>query len=337
MKKGTLITLIVAFSALILGLIIAFIAAASVRFDPEAFLEEEPVNYSRKEKLFDKDITSIDIEYQGHVTIRQGHVQQFSITYDDSDDAPVSLSRKLDGKLVIREEREMKWIRYLIPRFHFGKEEKLPELILNCPRGTAFDEVKIHTVSGSIQIDEALRISNICILKSTSGDISASVKLGLSCGCYVDSTSGDIRLDGKESIARFIACSSTSGGVSLSNFYLTEGVTVNSTSGDLHLSNLSMKTDLELSSTSGKIEISGITADQLRIHSTSGDISFDQLQFNEADISATSGDIQGSVQEDVMLTAHSTSGDIRLPNGIKTGGRSKISTTSGDITIQWQD
>ncbi|MBQ6680390.1 MAG: DUF4097 family beta strand repeat protein [Lachnospiraceae bacterium] len=64
---------------------------------------------------------------------------------------------------------------------------------------------------------------------------------------------------------------------------------------------------------------------------------FDQLQFNEADISATSGDIQGSVQEDVMLTAHSTSGDIRLPNGIKTGGRSKISTTSGDITIQWQD
>ena len=171
-----------------------------------------------------------------------------------------------------------------------------------------FDEIKIETISGDIEISDKLAADNFSF-HSTSGDICI---YNLSCETfYADSTSGEIEI-GKSEIGSAVV-KITSG-----DFYLTESeffsLRCNTVSGHIDLNNTEVKEKTFLSTTSGNITFS---------------------DFYSSGISAKtiSGSISGSFSKPMNVFAESKSGNISIKTRDPEGPECNLSTTSGNIKI----
>ncbi len=139
-------------------------------------------------------------------------------------------------------------------------------------------------------------------------------------------TSGDVEL---KSIESQLTTKSTSGDLEI--YYLKGAISAGSSSGDQNFSHI--RADISARATSGKLIFSDVIGD-LSTKTTSGNLRFENIDGYISNVS-TSGDLIIDKAK-TKLNLATTSGEIS-GNGIELIGDSKFKSTSGDISLDFDN
>lgn len=207
-----------------------------------------------------------------------------------------------DGALSVQ-RHVRKWYQYI--GISFGS----PDVKIYLPE-EAYGRLAIHTISGSIQVDDGFTFETASL----------------------ESTSGSVRM--RSEVKRKLEAESTSGRVTIENAS-PERIEASSVSGRIALSHL-RSDEIAVRSTSGGIELTDvIAATNLDVRSVSGGVALDGCDGGAIRIETTSGSVKGTVLTEKDFIADSTSGSVSIPHS-SAGGACEISTTSGRIAIEVQ-
>lgn len=207
-----------------------------------------------------------------------------------------------DGALSVQ-RHVRKWYQYI--GISFGS----PDVKIYLPE-EAYGRLAIHTISGSIQVDDGFTFETASL----------------------ESTSGSVRM--RSEVKRELEAESTSGRVTIENAS-PERIEASSVSGRIALSHL-RSDEIAVRSTSGGIELTDvIAATNLDVRSVSGGVALDGCDGGAIRIETTSGSVKGTVLTEKDFIANSTSGSVSIPHS-SAGGACEISTTSGRIAIEVQ-
>lgn len=92
--------------------------------------------------------------------------------------------------------------------------------------------------------------------------------------------------------------------------------------------------ELDITSVTGDIELNSVTAeDWISVSTITGDVEFDRCDAADVEIQVTTGDISGSFLRAMDFDANASTGDIIIPRADEDGGRCRLTTGTGDITI----
>ena len=76
-----------------------------------------------------------------------------------------------------------------------------------------------------------------------------------------------------------------------------------------------------------------IATRKITIERSTGDISFDRCDASELEVKTSTGDVIGTLLTEKVFITRSSSGKIDVPETI-TGGKCKVTTSTGDIKIK---
>lgn len=176
--------------------------------------------------------------------------------------------------------------------------------------GTEYDDLKIVTSSGDIDMEYYLLVGNIDI-EASSGDV--TVNGSNSDTLTIATRSGDIKIDSASS--KDTRISANSGDVSL---------------GDVVTDNVDLKTS------SGNITSGSIKAKRINGRASSGDVMIRDCDASEINIMTNSGDVSIGIGSEMKYeyTTKTSSGDVNVPDSVKgADGKCNIETSSGDIDV----
>lgn len=176
--------------------------------------------------------------------------------------------------------------------------------------GTEYDDLKIVTSSGDIDMEYYLLVGNIDI-EASSGDV--TVNGSNSDSLTIATRSGDIKIDSASS--KDTRISANSGDVSL---------------GDVVTDNVDLKTS------SGNITSGSIKAKRINGRASSGDVMIRDCDASEINIMTNSGDVSIGIGSEMKYeyTTKTSSGDVNVPDSVKgADGKCNIETSSGDIDV----
>lgn len=176
--------------------------------------------------------------------------------------------------------------------------------------GTEYDDLKIMTSSGDIDMEYYLLVGNIDI-EASSGDV--TVNGSNSDSLTIATRSGNIKIDSASS--KDTRISANSGDVSL---------------GDVVTDNVDLKTS------SGNITSGSIKAKRINGRASSGDVMIRDCDASEINIMTNSGDVSIGIGSEMKYeyTTKTSSGDVNVPDSVKgADGKCNIETSSGDIDV----
>ena len=176
--------------------------------------------------------------------------------------------------------------------------------------GTEYDDLKIVTSSGDIDMEYYLLVGNIDI-EASSGDV--TVNGANSDSLTIATRSGNIKIDSASS--KDTRISANSGDVSL---------------GDVVTDNVDLKTS------SGNITSGSIKAKRINGRASSGDVMIRDWDASEINIMTNSGDVSIGIGSEMKYeyTTKTSSGDVNVPDSVKgADGKCNIETSSGDIDV----
>ena len=176
--------------------------------------------------------------------------------------------------------------------------------------GTEYDDLKIVTSSGDIDMEYYLLVGNIDI-EASSGDV--TVNGSNSDSLTIATRSGNIKIDSASS--KDTRISANSGDVSL---------------GDVVTDNVDLKTS------SGNITSGSIKAKRINGRASSGDVMIRDCDASEINIMTNSGDVSIGIGSEMKYeyTTKTSSGDVNVPDSVKgADGKCNIETSSGDIDV----
>lgn len=176
--------------------------------------------------------------------------------------------------------------------------------------GTEYDDLKIVTSSGDIDMEYYLLVGNIDI-EASSGDV--TVNGANSDSLTIATRSGNIKIDSASS--KDTRISANSGDVSL---------------GDVVTDNVDLKTS------SGNITSGSIKAKRINGRASSGDVMIRDCDASEINIMTKSGDVSIGIGSEMKYeyTTKTSSGDVNVPDSVKgADGKCNIETSSGDIDV----
>ncbi|MGM9625142.1 MAG: DUF4097 family beta strand repeat-containing protein [Eubacteriales bacterium] len=319
MKHSTKIALITGLISIAAGLLLLFCTSAIVGFD---FRRLSTETFEKQETVITEPFQNIDISaVESDVTIIKSDTA--SVICYDSEGIVTEVTVE-NGTLTIARKDKRPWYEHITVSFWEGNRGMTVYLPEN-----KYDSMNIHTLSGSIAIDESISAQNID-LKTTSGEIRASVSAEKDV--HVVSTSGSVTL--RESSAKTLTASAVSGDVYLDSCTVKGMLHAETTSGALRLSHCRAE-ELQLKTTSGETEISDVLLQaSASIKSVSGEIEFEAFDAQTIEIKSTSGDVGGSFLTGKVYHTKTTSGNVRVPDEDPSGGICTVTTTSGNIRIQ---
>ena len=175
---------------------------------------------------------------------------------------------------------------------------------------TEYDDLKIVTSSGDIDMEYYLLVGNIDI-EASSGDV--TVNGANSDTLTIATRSGNIKIDSASS--KDTRISANSGDVSL---------------GDVVTDNVDLKTS------SGNITSGSIKAKRINGRASSGDVMIRDCDASEINIMTKSGDVSIGIGSEMKYeyTTKTSSGDVNVPDSVKgADGKCNIETSSGDIDV----
>ncbi len=316
MKKSVKITLLVAASLVLVGLITVVTAfALGGRFDMDNTHE---VTHS-VEDAFDSVIVSVG---EADVYIKPSPTGACYAVCDESDRLRYTLVVE-DGNLILGYAEDRRWYDFLT--ISTGRAKRIT---LYLPAGE-YRFLDIRTGSGDIvSADPTLSFGTVG-LSSGSGDIRFSSPTPLACGASTGS--GDIEVSGIETGTMMLHTSS--GNLSLRNSVISRDLTAKSSSGDISLETCTAA-EFTLTNGSGEIELQDVIASgKLTVKTSSGDIDLSRCDATELTLSAGSGHIEGTLLSDKLFDVRSSSGRVRYPASIKGGDPCTAHTSSGDIEL----
>ena len=240
MSKAKKITLIAAGVSVIAGMIMMTIALLGAGFNLSTdSLKDSEVTIS---EAFDN--ISVDLE-SAKVMLKPSDDKQCRIQFHEWESQKFAAEVK-DKTLQIRYENERTWLDRLF--FRFGK----PSVTLYLPDKT-YQSLNIRTVTGSIQLSEALSFKNLSV-KSVTSDVT--------CDCAVSETAeikavtGSICLNNVK--AKTIKVDVTTGSISLDRCD-AETISARTVTGDISGTLLTGKT-FRATTTTGRINVPDSTS-----------------------------------------------------------------------------
>ena len=209
----------------------------------------------------------------------------------------------VDGVLTVKQNGDVrKWYEYIGVLKAFQK----PSIILLLPK-QIYESLSVHSVSGSIQVQEGFAFST-ANLQNGSGFIlcNSSIEGDLN----VKNTSGSIYITG--GVGGKLEVRNVSGSVEIKNV-TPESVTVKNTSGSIDLINV-------------------VCAGACNVENGSSSIKLEHCDAASFDLKTVSGGIKASILSGKVFDCHSTSGGVHVPENSE-GGTFKARTTSGVIRV----
>lgn len=189
-----------------------------------------------------------------------------------------------------------------------------------------YESLVIHSVSGSIKVQEGFVFSNAS-LQNTSGSISCSSRVTGSLN--IKNTSGSITVDG--SVGGNLNVKNTSGSIRIWGG-INGDLNVTNGSGSIEVKNAT-PTSATVKNTSGGIDLRDVICQgNCEISNTSGSIELERCDALSFNIVTISGGIRASLLSAKTFDCHSTSGGIHVPKD-GNGGIFKAKSTSGGIRV----
>lgn len=189
---------------------------------------------------------------------------------------------------------------------HIGISFKKPKITVALPKD-AYEKLVISTNTGDISIPHGFTFESIDITQTT-GDVTSGAN-----------ASGDIKIE------------SVTGDIKLENV-TADNVSLHVTTGDVKVSKMQCQ-ELKTRATTGHVKLTDVIAKEtFNIKVTTGDVTLDKCDAQELEIKTSTGDVKGTILSDKVYVAKASTGKVRVPD-TASGGRCKITTTTGNITI----
>ena len=310
MQSNKKIIMLVAGGLIIIGLVIALLAFALVGFNWNSFNTSLP----DEEKIYSYDLASVSSltvsELDTDIIIVGSDDDKIKITcYENKKDA-YTIQQQANGNLNIKRSLSKHWYEYI--GFNISNQKRA--LTVTVPRKFT-GEVEASTMSGNLNLTGFESLNAV----------------------RTSTASGQITL--KNLITNHIKASTMSGNFDLANLHSGKDMSLETSSGEIQFNNGKIDGNLSISSLSGNIDLvdTSIKGDG-SFKNSSGRVTFTRLAANNVSISTLSGDVQGSILGDpanYRITADSLSGNIDIPDSGNGKNAFDISTSSGNIEIQF--
>ena len=330
--------IISAVSLIVVGLTVAIVTLAANQFNIGELTEELVPNTYSVEGEFnsiecDLDTADVDILYisEGESFVSSLETNKISFTVE-----------VVDGVLKITENTKIEnWYDFVNWR------SVCVDLYIN---KNAFTNVTIKNDTGDINILDAFKIDNLVIDSDTS-NINLS---GLEVKSLDSNIStGDFYIE-NSSITSLKSKTST-GESKIRNCKVLENVTIEASTGKIYLENFEIGGKLHVTVNTGKIEISETTCDSyesssstgtvkltdlvvtndMNIKTSTGDVKLNSIDAANIYIKTSTGDVTGTIRSDKIFFLDSNTGKEDSPFST-TGGICKVTTDTGDITLDYE-
>lgn len=245
-----------------------------------------------------------------------------------------------NGTLEIKINDERKWYDH-INLFSFGEAE----ILVYLPEHE-YDGLKIEADTSDVEIPANFKFNSIDVSLST-GDTecyaSATefIKISVSTGetevagvttgaLEITASTGDVDIDRVN--AQSVSVKTTTGDIDVSNLTVNGAFSTNVSTGEIELCDVSCKSFASTGST-GKLSITRLVAtEMMNIKRDTGDVTLNECDAGEILIETDTGDVKASLLTEKVFITRTDTGKIRVPE-TTTGGKCKITTDTGDITV----
>lgn len=340
MKKSTKIAMVIALSCIALGAVISLGTLAAIHFDFERLntMKFETNTYDVSESF-----SNIHVE-GAECTVRlvPSQTDACRVVCTEGDRISHTVTVDQDTLTVTRTDTR-RWYEhigvywggmditvYLPARAYENLSIKSASGEIRVPGGFSFSQAELRSASGDIEY--AADTEHGLTLKTASGDLTVS---GLTAGSLeARSTSGEVAIR-SVTVRGDLVVETVSGEIELEDAS-AQALSVQSTSGNLELTNVSTAAPMKFHAVSGDVGLTDvIAAAHMDIETVSGEIHLERSDAETLWIKSTSGDVSGSLLTDKLFITHTTSGDVRVPNSSTSGGTCEVTTTSGEIHLNY--
>jgi DUF4097 and DUF4098 domain-containing protein YvlB len=303
--------MLVAGGLIILGFVIALIAFALAGFNWNSF----NTNLPDEEKSYNFDLASVSSltvsDLDADVLIVGTDEDSIKITcYENKKDA-YTIKLQANGDLNIKRSLYKHWYEYI--GFNISNQKRT--LTVAIPRKFS-GEIDAATMSGNLDLTNFDGLNTV----------------------NASTASGQITLK-NVTTNNHINASTMSGNFDLDNLHAGKDMDLGTSSGEITFHDGKIAGNLAVSSLSGNIDLgdTSVSGDS-SFENSSGAVSLNKLSANNISIATLSGDVRGSVLGDpgnYTITADSLSGTIDIPPSGNGKNTFDISTSSGNIDIEF--
>lgn len=214
-------------------------------------------------------------------------------------------------------------------------------------KGYTFSDVDIKLSTGDVNLKNM--ICGNFSLKMSTGDTcidSITCENFTSMGDTGDITVNNLTANGNVSIER------TTGHVNINTANINGNLSTKTDTGSNNAKNVTCSGDFEHEVTTGKSELTNVNSSnfdtygdtgkltmnnviatgKLSIERSTGDITFDKCDAAEIYVETSTGDVTGTLLSEKIFITKTSTGKINVPESL-TGGKCKITTSTGDIKI----
>lgn len=311
MQSQKNILMLIAGGLILLGAILSFIAFALVGFNWNGLNSGSP----DEEKNYTHDLNGVNglvvTGIDDTVVVTGSDDDQIKIHYFENDQSTYQIELTPNGELRINHSILDNWRNHI--GFHFDTRKST--ITISVPR-TFHGLITASSISGDLKLADLQNLDTV-IVSTASGEINLNHLL----------------------VNNQISASNTSGSLTLENVTANGNLDLATASGETVLKLATIKGNMSATSISGAIDLSETTVTgNISLESSSGELLFNKLRSDHLTLSTISSSISGTLLGDsanYTIKASSLSGDLNLPRSGNGNKMLDVSSTSGDVDIDF--
>lgn len=319
MIKAKKTALLISLGLILSGLIIAFIAAACLGFDPQRL---NTSTFETYEQSVDGAFTDLRIRtVNSDIQLLPYDGGRCRVVYDESEHTKVDIQS--DGTTLSITERDTRLWYQQIQFMYFARD---PAITVYLPR-ESYHSLHLESTNGDMEVGDTFRFTD-AELQNTNGEIVFSA--GTSGKLTLGAINGSIRA--ANASGGPVKAKSVNGSIALQDMDVTQ-LETDTTNADIRLSDITAG-ELSAASTNGRLRLSQTAAEgTMKLHTVNADITLDQVDAASLDITTTNGDVSGSLLSPKVFDCSTNHGDVSLPPSDPTGGTCRVKTANGDVKL----
>lgn len=310
MQSRKNIIMLIAGGLILLGGILSLVAFALAGFNWNSLSTDS----SYEEKNYTHDLSGVNglvITGVDDVVVVAGNDDdQIKVNYFENDKSTYNIELTQNGELKINHSIFDNWDIHI--GFNFNNQKNT--ITVSIPR-TFHGTIAASTISGDINLSDLQNLET-AIVSTPSGTTHLE-------NLFVDN----------------LTSSSTSGSIDLENITSNGDLELATSSGDAQIRHGKVAGNVSASSISGAIDLTDLDIKgNTSLKSSSGYLTLDKLNSDNYYMSTISGSISGNIlgkRTDYKIKADSVSGEINIPHSDSGNKVLDVSTTSGDIDIEF--
>ncbi len=350
--NGATVSLLIALGLIVLGLLVLLIPLAANNWN---FAALDPHKYETNTHTVTEDFAAISIDTSiSDLTVLPSEDGTCRAVIYEQERLPHTVTVE-DGTLKIRETDKRRWYD------HIGGFDH-PRITLYLP-AASYGALTVDISTGDVLLSEGFTFASFALRGST-GDVTCranilgDLNIDISTGdiALESITAGAVTLHGStgDVVAKGVACASfastrSTGHTRIEGLTAEGNVTLSCSTGRTELSAMSAA-DLSLRVTTGRSALTDVTArslhsegdtgritlenavftDTLTIVRSTGDVTLTRCDAAELFIETSTGDVSGTLLSEKIFIPRASTGKIKVPETL-TGGRCKVTTSTGDI------